>query len=260
MLHVLLLLLLVTTESVNITKCCEESVASIDLEYLSCRPTLPDQPPFPKIRPKIFSLQSETYVSQEVLVTSTGIPRCQAGQVLTSSSLLGDHDEEFVLLAEEKTLFIKKDSSTQSDFCVDDVQSSGVAIGSIALFCVPDPELVCSTKYCVSTCCPEEMMMDKMLGHCKYRQGYELQPPFVDKAYNPVTIMSRTDYVLLHGEPACNTHVYHGRSGAAAEFHLVDDGLLHIGHHVLNHTEYCLEEVDDGTGMLTITAKVPSTF
>ena len=99
--------------------------------------------------------------------------------------------------------------------------------------------------------------MDKTLGHCKYRQGYELQPPFVDKAYNPVTIMSRTDYVLLHGELACNAHVYHGRRGAAAaEFHLVDDGLLHIGHHVLNHTEYCLQEVDDGTGQRTVTAKV----
>ena len=99
--------------------------------------------------------------------------------------------------------------------------------------------------------------MDRMTGHCTYKQGYELEPHFVDKAYNPVTIINRDDYVLIHGKPNCNTHTYHGSNGSTpSEFHLLDDGLLHIGHHVFNHSHYCLEEVDDGAGKLAIAAKV----
>ena len=252
-----LLLLMSATECVNITKCCQEGVSSVDLQHLSCRSTQTVQPTFQKYKPKVFSLESETYVSETFQVTSTGIPQCEAGEVLTDISLIGDNDEQFLLLSGEQTLFVTKDASTHTNFCVDEVQSSGVTIGSIALFCGPDPELVCSTKYCVSACCPQEMVMDKEYGHCTYIEGYQLEPPFVDKAFNPVTIINRDDYFLIHGEPNCNVHIYHGSNGSKpSEFHLLDDGLLHIGHHEFNHSQYCLEEVYDSTGQLGMTAKV----
>ena len=134
MLAALLLLLLVSgTECLNITKCCKEGLASIDFQYLSCRPALSGRPPFQVNTPKIFSLLSEEYVSQPFQVTSTGIPQCGAEEVITSISLVGDEDEQFVLLAEEETLFVSKDSSTHSNYCVDDVQSSGLTIGSVSL-------------------------------------------------------------------------------------------------------------------------------
>ena len=86
---------------------------------------------------------------------------------------------------------------------------------------------------------------------CRHQASYQLDPPFVDKNYNPVRILNKNDYVLLHGEPNCNTHTYSG-----SEFHLVDDGLLHIGHHVFNYSQYCLEEVEHDNGSLRINAKV----
>ena len=134
MLPALLLLLLVPgTKCLNITKCCQKGLTSVDLQNLSCRPALSGRPAFQVNKPKIFSLLSEEYVSQPFHVTSTGIPKCEAGEVITSISLVGDEDEQFVLLAEEETLFVSKDSSTHSNYCVDDVQSSGLTIGSVSL-------------------------------------------------------------------------------------------------------------------------------
>ena len=69
--------------------------------------------------------------------------------------------------------------------------------------------------------------------------------------------MSREYLVILHGEPHCNVHIYSGGGGAElSEFHLTDDGLLHIGHHTFNHTQYCLEELYDTTGQINMRAKV----
>ena len=128
---IIMLVLMPGTESINITKCCQAGVSSVDLQQLSCRPTLTDhQPPYQVNKPKIFSLKSEKYVSQPFQVTSIGIPQCEAGEVL--SSIL---NELFVLIAEQEMLFVMKDSSTYSNFCVDDVQSIGRTVGSIALFC-----------------------------------------------------------------------------------------------------------------------------
>jgi len=237
----LLSLLLQQSTSLKITKCCQDVVTSIDLATLTCYPATTNTPAFQDNSPKIFSLQAESYVNHPLEVSRTGIPQCQPGQVLTSISLVGDNDEKFVLLAEDQSLFVTKDSSTHSDYCVDESQSAGVRVGSTALFCIPDPELVCSSKLCIPTCCPQEMVLDESVGHCIYKQGYTLEPTFVDRAYNPVSIINKDDYVLIEGEPECNTHTYQG-----GEFNLMDDGLLHIGHHVFNYSQYCLEEEDHG--------------
>ena len=242
MMFILLLsLLLQQSTSLKITKCCQDVVTSIDLATLTCYPATTNTPAFQDKSPKIFSLQAESYVNHPLEVSRTGIPQCQPGQVLTSISLVGDNDEKFVLLAEDQSLFVTKDSSTHSDYCVDESQSAGVRVGSTALFCIPDPELVCSSKLCIPTCCPQEMVLDESVGHCIYKQGYTLEPTFVDRAYNPVSIINKGDYVLIEGEPECNTHTYQG-----GEYHLMDDGLLHIGHHVFNYSQYCLEEEDHG--------------
>jgi len=245
--------------SLNLTKCCEGVNTSLDLINLSCdhntttttTTTMYQAGVSQTNYPKIFSLETESYVNHHIEVTNTGIPQCRAGHIITSITLLGDKGEEFVILAEDQSLFVTKDSSTHSSFCINDAQSSGITVGPTALYCIPDPELVCSSKYCIPICCPEEMVIDKVTGHCIYKQGYTLEPPFVDRAYNPVAIINKKDYVLIHGEPDCNTHTYPGE-----EVHLVDDGLLHIGHHVFNYSQYCLEEVEDSSDQYSMRAKV----
>ena len=88
------------------------------------------------------------------------------------------------------------------------------------------------------------------------------EPSFVDKNQNPVTIEDKNNYKIVYGEPQCDAVLkYEGpsnrfvlskydfvfllklkfRSSRASEYSLQDDGLLHIGHHTLTYSQYCLQ-------------------
>ena len=100
---------------------------------------------------------------------------------------------------------------------------------------------------CVSLCCPDQMVVNITIGHCVYREDYKLQPPVSDDVV-PEQLVS------VHGEPRCDkTTVYDDMSQV-----LVTRHGLHIGHHVVDIDQYCLEEIDTGHE-LKMVAKVCDT-
>ena len=228
------LLLLVSSPSsggVEITRCCPGlQVLSEDVN--TCLDSPQDSQQTFMFPPKIYSVEAGEYVNETFVVRNTSVPRCEEGEILTRLVSDALTEDSFVLLSEESSLFLPADTSTHSAYCLESVL--GPEAGTAALVCVADPALQCQHTVCVSSCCPEKMLVDLEQGDCVYSHNYSLLPPFRDGA-------APQHYLMVTGEPQCDVHVYNQE-----EFLLGDDGQLEIDHHSLNISQYCIQDIQQG--------------
>ena len=222
------------TGGVEITKCCP-GLQVLGQEVNTCHNSRNtsgeiNQQIFNDFPPRVYSVETGEYVEEELVVRDISIPECEENEKLSRVLSGPDTGDAFFLLAEENSLFLPSHPSSHSSFCLDTVPGSGTA----ALLCVPDPAVQCRQSVCVSSCCPENMLVDLQLGDCTFRDNYTLVPPFRPES-------RPEDYLMVYGEPQCDTHVYNQE-----EFLLGQEGRLEIDHHHLNVSQYCIQEVQQG--------------
>ena len=230
--------------------------------------------------PPKFSALTDGLVSIEVNPSEeTGEPECGIGSTRRELTLAdASSEEEWLLLVEtgaiRAELYISGEEETMLNFCLEEVQDEeNKIVGVVAKFCSNEEEEKkpedkkdtkskedeCSAVICVSVCCPHGALVKDNSNDCVDELMFE--PSFVDKNQNPVTIEDKNNYKIVHGEPQCDAVLkYEGpsnrfvsskydfvllklkfRSSRASEYSLQDDGLLHIGHHTLTYSQYCLQ-------------------
>ena len=232
------LLATLATAGVEITKCCPRGHHLL-LGEIQCSNTteegrLEDLQIWGKFPPKIFSLDAGAFVTETFVVGETSLPRCGEGETVRRLEREEDSDDSFLILYEDRTLFLTRDTTSYPDYCLD---HSGVGVVTTALVCTPDPALQCLHSVCVSSCCPDSTVWDPLAEDCVVSENSEnstLLPPFSDPASPP-------SYHLLSGHPQCELQTY-----SQEEFRLRDDGQLeiehHHQHHLINTSQYCLHQ------------------
>ena len=228
---------------VEITKCCP--AGQLLLADNQCSNTTEghheDLEIWGRFPPKIFSTEAGSYVTETFVVGGTSLPRCEEGETLRRLERREDTEDSFLILYEDRTLFLTRDSTIYPDYCLD--SSLGLTPGlTTALVCTPDPSLQCLHSVCVSSCCPASTVWDPRAEDCVYSENStELLPPFTDAANPP-------SYHLLSGLPQCQVQIYH-----PGEFRLREDGQLEIElHHLLhllNTSQYCLQHTEPDSGV-----------
>ena len=212
---------------VEITKCCPEGQQL--LEENQCANTTEDHQSWGKFPPKVFSLDAGAFVTETFVVGATALPRCQEGEAVQRLERAGESEESFLILYEDRTLFLTGETASYPTYCLD----SGVGGASVALVCTPHPATHCHHSVCVSSCCPESMLFSPNTSDCVFSPHYSLAPPF--SAPPP-------SFLLLHGHPQCEVQVY-----SREEFRLREDGRLEVEHnhhqHLLNTSQYCLQDI-----------------
>ena len=228
----ILLLLCASTHGVEISGCCPEGTR-LDLDKYKCENRSNDTIAL-HFTPKFYSFDLDSFVNKNIeIVSPAHKPKCGPGKTLNHVLINKDQDENFVIVSDDNTLFITSDTSVHDEYCLSDVGDAGLA----AVFCVDDVRQHCEDggHVCVSLCCPPNMIVNISVGHCVYKQDYQLQPPFTDD------VTENHEVVTVHGDPECNVTIYDDPN----QFQVSRLG-LQIGHHVLNISQYCLEEVQAG--------------
>ena len=225
------LLSTLVTAGVEITKCCPRG-QQLQLGENLCTNTTGDLEIWGKFPPKIFSLDAGTFVTETFVVGGTSLPRCGEGETVRRLEREEASDDSFLILYEDRTLFLTSDTTSYPDYCLD---QSDVGVVTTALVCRPDPALQCQHSVCVSSCCQDWTVWDPLAEDCVASENSEnstLLPPFSDPASPP-------SYHLLVGHPQCELQIY-----SQEEFRLRDDGQLeiehHHQHHLINTSQYCL--------------------
>ena len=216
---------------VEITKCCPEGQELLLQENL-CSNRTEDLQLWGKFPPKVFSLDAGAFVTETLVVGATSLPRCEEGETLRRlerAEESEESEERFLILSEDRTLFLPGQTASYPSFCLD----SGGGL-TVALVCSPDPALQCRHSVCVSSCCPDSMVFSPLAEDCVFSENYTLRPPFPAPASPP-------SFLLLHGQPQCEVQLYHQE-----EFRLREDGQLEVEQHLLNTSQYCLQ--DSGPG------------
>ena len=126
------------TSSVNVTKCCDENQVW-SKESGKCFPSdnYTSQSHF---TPKIYSIEAEAFVNEEIKIAATGIPSCSTSEKLQSVIVDAGDDEAFVIISDDNSLFLASDTSTHEEYCINNIGDENVLV---ALFCVEDSTKVC---------------------------------------------------------------------------------------------------------------------
>ena len=165
----LLLLLVPGVLSVTVPGCCPPgSLLSLEPPY-SCEAAAGDtETAGAQLRPKIFSLEAEAFINEalEVAGGGGGVPECGAGERTHAAVISAESEEEFVIVAEDGSIFLARDSSTRTRYCL-----AAAAGGVAAVYCAPDPRARCGEAVCAALCCPPHMVASRDTGGCQPRWG-----------------------------------------------------------------------------------------
>ena len=170
-----LLLASLARAGVEITKCCPEGQELLLQENL-CSNRTEDLQLWGKFPPKVFSLDAGAFVTETLVVGATSLPRCEEGETLRRlerAEESEESEERFLILSEDRTLFLPGQTASYPSFCLD----SGGGV-TVALVCRPDPSLQCRHSVCVSSCCPASMVFSPLAEDCVFSENYTLRPPF----------------------------------------------------------------------------------
>ena len=167
--HILLLTpILWRSEGVEISGCCEPG-QPLSVVTNSCQDN--NQAPSDSdtnkthFTPKIFSLQAESFVDEKIEFSGPpGIPQCGHGKVLESVVIRKGQEEDWVILADDTTLFVTADTSEHSEFCV-----AETGAGLAAVFCGLDTSQHQggdTDSVILALCCPQHFIVQvTQIGH-----------------------------------------------------------------------------------------------
>ena len=163
----LLLVLVPGVLSVTVPGCCPPgSLLSLEPPY-SCEAAAGDtEAAGAQLRPKIFSLEAEAFINEALEVAGGGVPECGAGERRHAAVISAESEEEFVIVAEDGSIFLAADSSTRTRYCL-----AAAAGGVAAVYCAPDPRARCGEAVCAALCCPPHMVASRDTGGCQPRWG-----------------------------------------------------------------------------------------
>ena len=140
-------------EGVEISRCCE-SGQTWSVVTSSCADSDTNRTHF---TPKIFSLAEEAFVQETLELSGPGaVPQCGDGQV-PGSLEIRQGEEDWVIIAEDASLFVASDASEHKEFCVADTRD-----GLAAVFCVVDTKQRLGggeNTIIVSLCCPPHLLV-----------------------------------------------------------------------------------------------------
>ena len=165
----LVLVLVPGVLSVTVPGCCPRgSRLSLEPPY-SCEAAAGDtETAGAQLQPKIFSLEAEAFINEalEVAGGGGGVPECGAGERRHAAVISAESEEEFVIVAEDASIFLAADTSTHSRYCL-----AAAAGGVAAVYCAPDPRARCGEAVCAALCCPPHMVASRGTGGCQPRWG-----------------------------------------------------------------------------------------
>ena len=235
---VILCVSLSVVASVEVSRCCAPGY-SLNLDNFSCLQTSTDSTNDTHFTPKIYSLEAEAFVDEELELSSQhSLPTCSDELILQSSVLSEESGEEFLILSGQSQLFVTSRTESYDTWCLD----SGAAV-----FCGQDPWSQCSDHVCVSLCCPQHTVLHSDTGHCVFTPEYSLQPPLA--THDNIT---EDDLVMIHDDlEHCNVTVYDD----PGDWRVTGAGLI-IGHHTVVTGQYCLEQVSHGDQLSGVIAKI----
>ena len=129
------------SNSVNVTRCCDEN-HGWNRELATCI-TSDSTTSQSHFTPKIYSIEAEAFVNEEIKIVATGIPSCSTSEKLQSITVNAENDESFVIISDDNSLFISSDASTYKDYCINNGDGEKAVV---ALYCVEDLRKVCKTR------------------------------------------------------------------------------------------------------------------
>ena len=144
---------------VEISRCCE-SGQTWSVVTSSCADSDTNRTHF---TPKIFSLAEEAFVQETLELSGPGaVPQCGDGQV-PGSLEIRQGEEDWVIIAEDASLFVASDASEHKEFCVADTQD-----GLAAVFCIDTKQRLGGEEntIIVSLCCHPHLLV-KVCGNYK---------------------------------------------------------------------------------------------